>query len=129
MPLVLTAGERAHIAKFEPEQRAEYCITHLLKQQQLYGLYGGDGWIMMDADEDVCFPVWPTAEFAEEWLNNQLDGVSAKAIPASEWFEQWLPGMQNNGTHILVFPVADEEEGIILTADEFLDCLEEDEEQ
>ena len=81
----------------------------------------------MEADEDVCFPVWPTAGFAEDWMGEQFDNVEAKAISLEEWFQQWLPGMDGNGTHILVFPVGEEEEGIILSAEEFIACLEDDE--
>ncbi len=126
MSLILTEGERQHIASFEPEERAEYCITQLLKHQEVYGLFGGDGWIMLEAGDDMCFPIWPTAELATDWLDGQLDNVEPKAVSFTEWFEQWLPGMESNGTHILVFPVGHEEEGIILTAEEFVACLEED---
>ena len=126
MPLVLTQGERQHIASFEPEDRAEYCITQLLKHQEIFGLFGKDGWIMMEADEDVVLPVWPTAGFAEDWMGEQFEGVEAKSISFTDWFEKWLPGMEGNGTLILVCPVGDEEEGIILSPSEFIECLKTD---
>jgi hypothetical protein len=34
--------------------------------------------------------------------------------------------MQNNNTLVLVFPLGDDEEGIMLEANEMLECIEED---
>ncbi|WP_133471740.1 DUF2750 domain-containing protein [Paraglaciecola marina] len=114
------------LSKMSPEQRFEYALEKIYETQILWGLYGENGWVMLRADEDACFPVWPHKEFALAWKKADDPASEPKQIGFPQWLGTWLPGMKKNNTLVLVFPLADEEEGIMLDAQEMLDCIEED---
>jgi hypothetical protein len=77
------------LSKMLPELRFEYALTQMIEKQNLWGLYGESGWVMLKADDDACIPIWPHKE-------------------------------------LLVFPLGDDEEGIMLEAEEMISCIEED---
>ena len=112
--------------KMLPEQRFDYALAQMIEKQYLWGLFGKDGWVMLKADEDTCLPIWPHHEFATAWLKNDFPDCQPQKIEFAEWHNTWLPGMKNNNTLVLVFPLGDDEEGIMLEAEEMLTCIEED---
>jgi hypothetical protein len=114
------------LSKMLPELRFEYALTKMIETQNLWGLYGESGWVMLKADEDACIPIWPHKEFAEAWVQNEFPDCQPKQIDFVDWIDTWLPGMQKNNTLILVFPLGDDEEGIMLEAQEMIDCIEDD---
>lgn len=114
------------LSKMLPELRFEYALTQMIEKQNLWGLYGESGWVMLKADEDACIPIWPHKEFAESWVKDEYPDCEPKLIDFVEWLDIWLPGLKNNKTLILVFPLGDDEEGIMLEAQEMIDCIEED---
>lgn len=123
---VISSEEFIALSKMLPEQRFDYAIEQMIERKTLWGLFGENGWLMLKAEDDACVPVWPHKEFAEAWVKDDFPDCQAKQIEFSDWFGQWLPGMKNNGTLVLVFPLGDDEEGIMLEAQEMLDCIEED---
>ncbi|MDU0355249.1 DUF2750 domain-containing protein [Paraglaciecola aquimarina] len=122
----VSAKDFLDLSKMLPEQRFEYAISNMLKAQYLWGLYGKDGWVMLKADEDTCMPIWPHKEFAEAWVKEDYPDCEPKQIEFVEWLDVWLPGMTKNNTLVLVFPLGDDEEGIILSGAEMLECIEDD---
>ena len=114
------------LSKMLPEQRFEYAVEQMIERKYLWGLFGDNGWLMLKAEEDACVPIWPHEEFATAWVRDDFPDCKPKQIEFSEWHQQWLPGMKNNGTLVLVFPVGEEEEGIMLEAEEMLDCINDD---
>lgn len=122
----LTKDVIQDLSKMSQEQRFEYALEKMYETTNLWGLYGENGWVMLKADEDACFPIWPHEEFADAWKKADEPASEPKQISFEEWLSIWLPGMKNNNTLILVFPLAGEEEGIIIDAQEMLDCIEED---
>jgi hypothetical protein len=115
-----------YLSKMSPELRFEYALTQMIETQGLWGLYGENGWVMLKADDDTCMPIWPHKEFAEAWVKNEFPDCQPKSIDFVEWIDTWLPGMKNNQTLVLVFPLGDDEEGIMLEAEEMSSCIEED---
>lgn len=122
----VSAADFLDLSKMLPEQRFEYTLTKMIENQTLWGLFGKNGWVMITADEDVCMPIWPHKEFATSWVKEDFPDCEPKAIEFSDWVDVWMPGMANNKSLILVFPLGDDEEGIILEAEEMLQCIEED---
>ena len=114
------------LSKMLPELRFEYALAQMIEKQILRGLYGESGWVMLKADDDACIPVWPHKEFAEAWVKDDFPDCQPKQIDFVEWIDTWLPGMQNNNTLVLVFPLGEDEEGIMLEAEEMISCIEED---
>jgi len=126
MSYSLSAEQLVEVSKLSPEDRLDYCLAKLVEHKELYGLYGDNGWLLLQAENDACLPVWPHEEFAKGWVGQDFPDCQPKLIPLSDWVERWLPGMQQDGNLILVFPVGEEEEGIVLTSEEFVECLQEE---
>jgi hypothetical protein len=122
----ISSEEFIALSKMLPEQRFDYAIEKMIEYKHLWGLFGENGWLMLKADDDACIPVWPHEEFASAWVKDDFPNCQPKQIEFYEWLEQWLPGMKNNKTLVLVFPLGEEEEGIMLEAQEMLDCIAED---
>ncbi len=114
------------ISKLLPEDRFDYSITKMIELGHLWGLYGENGWLLLKADDDACLPVWPHEEFAQAWEKDEFPDCKPKQIDLDAWINQWLPGMKENKTLILVFPLGEDEEGIMLEADEVLECIQEE---
>jgi hypothetical protein len=125
----VSAKDFLDLSKMLPEQRFEYALSKMIEDGYLWGLFGESGWVMVKADEDACMPIWPHEEFAKAWVKEDFPNCQPKQIDFAEWRETWLPGLANNNTLILVFPLGDDEEGIILEAQELSECIEEDLEQ
>lgn len=121
----ISSQEFLEINKLSPEQRFDYMLQCMQQEKQLWGLYGKNGWLLLQAEDDVCMPVWPKEDFARAWEKQDFPDCVPKAIELDAWQQQWLPGMKNNGTLILLFPLSDDEEGIMLEAQEFIECLDE----
>ncbi|MFT4995369.1 MAG: hypothetical protein ACI965_002418 [Paraglaciecola sp.] len=123
---VILSEELIALAEMPPEQRFDYAIEQMIESKILWGLFGKNGWLMLKAEDDACVPVWPHEEFAAAWVKDEFPDCEPKPIAFTDWLGQWLPGMKNNGTLVLVFPLGDDEEGIMLEAQEMMDCIEED---
>jgi hypothetical protein len=125
----VSAKDFLDLSKMLPEQRFEYALGKMIEDGYLWGLFGESGWVMVKAEDDACMPIWPHEEFAKSWVKEDFPNCQPKQIDFAEWRETWLPGLANNQTLILVFPLGDDEEGIILEAQELSECIEEDLEQ
>ncbi|MDP5031217.1 MAG: DUF2750 domain-containing protein [Paraglaciecola sp.] len=122
----VSSKEFVELNKMLPEERLDYTLAQMIEKGFLWGLFGTDGWVMLKADDDVCMPIWPCQTFATAWVKNDFPNCEPRQIEFTDWLETWLPGMQSNNTLILVFPLGDDEEGIMLEASEMLECIEED---
>lgn len=119
----LTSEQFVAINKLQPEERFDYGLQSIIENGCLWGLYGESGWLLLQADDDACLPVWPHETFAQAWEKDDFPDCKPKKIELDPWLQQWLPGMQNNGTLVLFFPLSEDEEGIMLDAEEVLDCF------
>jgi hypothetical protein len=122
----ISTEEFIAITKTTPEQRLDYSLTKMIELNSLWGLYGTNGWLLLKADDEACFPIWPHEAFAVAWEKEEFPDCKPKKISFDDWQNQWLGGMKQNGTLILVFPLSDDEEGIMLSAEELIDCLQEE---
>lgn len=120
----LSTEDFVAISKLSPEERFEYALEKIIEQKQLWGLYGENGWLLLKAEDDACLPVWPHESFAQAWEKDEFPDCKPQAIALQDWLQQWLPGMNNNGTLVLMFPLSEDEEGIMLESTELMDCFE-----
>ena len=127
MSYALDQQQIEEVSKLSPEDRLDYCLQKMVQHQELFGLHGDNGWLLLQAENDACLPVWPHPEFATNWVGDDFPDCVPKLIPLKDWVERWLPGMEQDGNLILVFPVGAEEEGIVLNSAEFSECLQEEE--
>lgn len=122
----LTTDEFVAINKLQPELRFEYALSEMIENKEVWGLYGNNGWLLLQAEDEACLPIWPHKAFAEAWEKDDFPDCKPKAIDLDAWMDQWLPGMLKNGTLVLVFPLGEDEEGIMLDATEILECFTEE---
>lgn len=122
----ITTEEFLRVTKLLVEQRCEYALEHMAVAKQVWGLKGERGWILLKTGDEVCMPVWPYEQFARAWEKDDYPDCKPELVELTTWREQWLPGMQQNGTLVLVFPVGEEEEGVILEAEEMQNYLAEE---
>lgn len=121
----LTSDEFVAISKLQPEPRFEYALDKIIENGILWGLFGDNGWLLLKAEDDACLPVWPNEEFAQAWEKDDFPDCKPKPIELADWLSQWLPGMEKNGTLVLMFPLSEDEEGIMLDASEVAECFAE----
>lgn len=125
-PTDITPEQFLQVTNLQPEARFDYMLSTMLEKQQLWGLFGKNGWLMLKADDDECLPVWPHEAFAKAWEKNDFPDCEPKAIPFADFQEKWLPGMKQAKHMILVFPLSEDEEGIVLDAGEMEACIKDE---
>lgn len=104
------------------EARYDFLIKTLLQNEQLWTLRGEAGTVLMSCEGVECLPIWPHAEFAQQWASDDWADCQPLAIDLAAWLERWLPGLQEDGLALAVFP-GKKEEGIVLEPLEMLEIL------
>ncbi|WP_100658277.1 DUF2750 domain-containing protein [Alteromonas flava] len=121
----LACEEFLRITRLTPEQRFDYFLEHLQKVPSLWGLFGKNGWVMVESENELCLPIWPHHDFVVGWERDDFPECEPKSIPLDEFVNVWVDGLSNNNTLLLIFPCGEEEEGIVITANEWLECWQE----
>ena len=106
------------ISQQSPEKRLNYLLKEVNKHQQIWILTDEHGSVMLNTDDEDCIPVWPSAEFAQNWATGEWSHCQPSAIALTTWLERWTAGLSDDEVMIAAFPNP-EEEGILLFPDEF----------
>jgi hypothetical protein len=124
MSYALDPMQFQRISRLPAESRFDEFINQVAQHQQVWGLRSGNGWAVVDAEGDDCFPVWPHPDFAAAWAVGDLSDCKPQAIDLDAWLSRWTPGMDKDGTLVLVFPTNDDDdEGVVMAASELEDAL------
>lgn len=99
------------------QQRAQFFDRLVNQHKQIWILHDKDGAVMLTTEDEDCIPVWPSAEAAELWRNEEWSECETMPVLLSDWFERWTPGMQDDDLCVAVFPVPGEE-GMVLLPEE-----------
>jgi hypothetical protein len=87
--------------------RYEYFIHKVADSEEIWGLAAADGWVQLGDDQGrEHMPVWPHRRYAEAFAQRKDDASEPRSIPMSAWLEKWLPGMEQEGRLVAVFPVS-----------------------
>ncbi|MBN7825163.1 DUF2750 domain-containing protein [Bowmanella dokdonensis] len=108
------------------EERAEYCFMQAVNQQLVWGLEAEHGWVMLSAEGDACTPLFPDAQTAALWSATQYPQARPKPIKLDELLSRWFVLWQPDEVMLMLFPVANEEEGILVQTEEFTQALKEE---
>jgi hypothetical protein len=108
----------ATVAQFTPEQRLEYLVKEVVKQQKIWILTDKDGCVMLNSDDEDCAPVWPSEAFAQAWATGDWADCQAQDIDLKTWRTRWTYGLEGDNVSVAVFP-SDDEEGLVISAQEF----------
>lgn len=91
------------------DERYQFFLETVVRTGEVWSLRSRKGWVMMSSDAEECLPVWPTAELASDWIEDDWSDCSPVSIPLGRWLDRWLPGMRRDGIALAVFPNMDEE--------------------
>ena len=101
MTYALDRAQFERISSLSANARFEEFISRTTLHQQLWGLRSASGWAVGDLAD--CTP---------------------QAIALEAWLTRWTPGMEKDGTLVLVFPTNDDDdEGMVMSASEVEDAL------
>ncbi|MCW8108759.1 DUF2750 domain-containing protein [Alteromonas ponticola] len=106
-------------AALSAEERLELFLQYVDKAGEVWVLLGENGYVMMETLEGHCLPVWPHQQLVSCWHQSQKSEASAKSIGIEEFLQTWLPGLDKNNTTLAIFPAAENEAAIIVTAEAF----------
>ena len=99
------------------EERYDYFDEQVSASGEIWSLANKDGWVAFSSEGDACLPVWPHPDYAQAWARDDWSDCEPQSITLDVWLERWLPGMEADGTLILVFP-SEKEEGIVVSPSE-----------
>lgn len=117
MTYTLSPKEFHSVSGMSAEERFDYFVDAIIKSKEVWTLSSDQGTVLMSSEGEDCLPVWPHPDFAEQWVSGDWSDCTAMSIDLGVWLERWLPGMDEDGIALAVFP-GTEEEGIVVTAKE-----------
>ncbi|MBV6412234.1 MAG: DUF2750 domain-containing protein [Xanthomonadales bacterium PRO6] len=120
MTYALTPAEFRRVSRLPGEARLDEFIGRVAMHGQVWGLRSESGWAVVQSEGDDCFPVWPHPDFASAWAVGELADCTPQAIALDAWLQRWIPGMQGDGTLVLVFPTDEDDDGGVVIAPEDL---------
>lgn len=105
MPWILRDEELKAVLSLDGPKRYEYTIKKVADQEQVWSLWKDDGWALTgDSASRELVPVWPHERFASLCATGIWIGYEPKMIAIDVWIERWIPGIENDGRSIAVFP-------------------------
>ncbi|EGM78147.1 Protein of unknown function (DUF2750) [Rheinheimera sp. A13L] len=118
----LTADDLNKLSLLDAEQRYDYFIQAVADLEKIWILVDEEGFVLVDADEERCIPVWPHAELAQLWINGDWAECQAQAVDIATWLDKWTAGLDGDELAIAVFPHA-AEPGVVIGPEEFSETL------
>jgi hypothetical protein len=118
----LTADDLNKLSLLDAEQRYDYFVQAVADLEKIWILVDEEGFVLVDADEERCIPVWPHAELAELWINGDWAQCQAQAVDIATWLDKWTSGLDGDELAIAVFPHA-QEPGVVIGPEEFAETL------
>lgn len=114
----ITTEELNVIERYDDEKRLSYLLQQVISNKEIWILADEHGCMMLNTDDEDCVPVWPNAEFAQRWANDEWKSCKAQAITLSKWLSNWSTGLADDELSLVVFPNQDNQ-GLVLFPDEF----------
>ncbi|MCS7035682.1 MAG: DUF2750 domain-containing protein [Saprospiraceae bacterium] len=129
----MTSKQIDEILAKKPLKRYAYTIRTLLEEEELWGLFDGEGWLLMDVDADAetsAFVLFPHEAFAEIFRNQAgYEDYAVTSLDLHEFME-WLEDFEQENILVAVFPTPDLEATVVSAAKlkaELLEAFEKEE--
>ncbi|HTQ10525.1 MAG TPA: DUF2750 domain-containing protein [Fimbriimonadaceae bacterium] len=105
----LSGEEMRGLIVTPPDQRLTYFVDKCAETGQVWTIGAGEELIVLADDSDEPFVVvFPHPEFGQDWFSTtELDEVDLVAISTQDWASEVLPGLEEAGVRILVFPTSE----------------------
>lgn len=123
MSYTLTDKQFSSIRHLSDAQRYDYFIRTVARWEQVWSLHSPDGWVELSVEDgQIALPVWPHPDFAQAWAVAEWSDCQPKAVALDMWLERWTPGLEQDDTVLVIFPV-DEGEGVVETPSGMAEAL------
>lgn len=107
MSYAVNPKELCAVCSLPAVARYQYFLNKVADWQEVWGIGDDVGWSFMgDESEQVHMPVWPAEAFAQQCCCDEWAQRSPKPISLSDWRIKWLPGLENDGRNVAVFPLS-----------------------
>ena len=100
----------AYISELEGVERYECFLDLVAEARELWILVNAnDEFLKVNADDasQEVVPVWPHEDFAKAYAAESGDNLSALSISLPQFFMKWVPGLEQDGLSVGVFPGPD----------------------
>ena len=105
MPLTYT--EFNEILRKKPENRYKYFVKRAYAEEEVFGLFDDEGWLMLEQDDKDAILLFPDIEFAEYFRKEAgFDDFRVEILDLVELME-WLDDFKKDGLLVAVFPTPD----------------------
>lgn len=95
------------VIALEAPERYDHFLEHAAEQLTVWSLWQG-GWASVADDEGrEGLPVWPAAEYAEDWKRDRFPDWEVMPLDLHWLLDEMLPNIQKEGGYVVVFPTAD----------------------
>jgi hypothetical protein len=129
----MTSKQIDEILAKKPLKRYAYTVRTLLQEEELWGLFDGEGWLLVEVGgsaETSAFVLFPHEAFAEIFRNQAgYEEYAVTPLDLSEFIE-WLADFEREGIQVAVFPTPDLEATVVNASalrEEFLKAFEQEE--
>ena len=96
----------AKLAVLSEAERYRLFVEEAADQQTAWSV-GQDGWLSLGDDTGrEALPVWPTAETAEAWKNENFPDAEVMPLDVNFLLDDMLPAIRAEGGYVVVFPTA-----------------------
>jgi len=112
MAYKLTAEQREKIQNLDADKRYDHFIDKVSKWEEIWSLRDDEGFVLVSTDDEECMPVWPHPDYAAEWATGGWADCEPFKVDIESWLDRWLPGMEEDGISVAVFPNM-EESGVV----------------
>ena len=68
-------------------------------------------------------PIWPFEEYAMKCIGDEWENCKTKKIHINTLLDELLPNLSEEGTHVVIFKVPEDDEVICVSADDFKNNL------
>ncbi len=97
-------------------ERYDLCLAMIAEERDIWiAVDANNEFLIIESDEEnlETLPIWPSAEFAEEYCKLLDDKLVAKAISVPEFFKKWVSGLDSDGLELSVFPTSADDVSIV----------------
>lgn len=104
MSFMLSKSEKQRLLSLSNHQRYQSFLDLVVEHGQIWSLANDEGWVTLTSEGDNCLPIWPHADFAQDWATEDWSDCTPKAISLTTWLERWTAGLTKDETLLVVFP-------------------------
>lgn len=120
----LTDKEISALLDKSAEVRYRYSIKRIVDADCLWAIISSDGSYCLIADNGCqMFPIWPVKEYAEMYLGGKAVGFDVDSIDLNKFENEVIDIICDNNFPLAVFPISDDDTGMIVDLDTFVKGL------